>query len=103
MYGGHGCGKFYSSEYTRIEKHHSDNSPKRGYTPEQVEAGYEAMGRVFGSYSTLLFLEKNTPYKRDEIYRWTVAEVKHNLRYIAWENETAMKHSEILEKKRKKP
>lgn len=103
MYGGHGCGKFYVSEYSRIEKHHADNLPKRGYTADQIEAGFERLGKVFGIYGTLLFVEKNTPFTREEILKWTVAEFKHNLRYIAWCNETEQRYGEVLEKKRKKP
>lgn len=102
MYGGHGDRKFYCSEYSRIEKHHAANSPKTGYTAEQIEAGFEKLSKAFGSYGTLLFLEKETPFKRSEILSWTVAEVKHNMRYISWLNETHKLHGEILEKKRKK-
>jgi hypothetical protein len=47
-------------------------------------------------------MEKNTPFTREAIYRWTVAEFKHNLRYIAWCNEIDRRYGEILEKKRKK-
>ena len=103
MYGGHGCGKFYLSEYQRIEKHHAANSPTGGFTPEQVEAGYEKLFKVFGIYGTVLFLEKNTAIPRQEIYRWSVAEFKHNLRHIAWSNEVDRRYNEILEKKKKKP
>lgn len=47
-------------------------------------------------------MEKETPYKRSELLEWSVAEFKHNLRYIAWRAHTDKKLAEIMDKKRKK-
>ena len=102
-YGGAGCGKFYASEYSRIERHHADNTPASGFTPDQLEAGYEKLNRTFGFFGILVFLEKETSTPREKILKWSVAEFKLNLRYIAWTNEINKRYGEILEKKRKKP
>jgi len=100
MYGGLGDRKFYIGEVARIEQWHSSNLPPQGYTPEQTEAGYERLATKFGFYSTLLFMEKVTPFKRTELLEWTVEEFKHNLRYIAWQGYTNDKYEEIMKKKK---
>ena len=100
MYGGHGHRKFYISEVTRIEAKHKSALPPGGYTPQQVEAGYDKLAANFGFYHTLLFMEKVTPYKRTELLEWTVMEFKHNLRYIAWQNYTDEKYRDIVSNKK---
>ena len=98
MLGGNGSGKFYVTEINRIEGEHKANLPPGGYTPQQIQAGYDRLGKTFGFYRTLLFMEKQTPYKRHELLNWTVAEFMFNLRYISWENETEKKYKEIMSK-----
>lgn len=99
MYGGPGNRKFYISEVKRIESWHSAQMPPGGYTPEQVEAGYEKVAKAFGFSYTLRFMEKNTPYKRAEILEWPIVNLKSMLQVIAWENYTDRQYAEIMKKK----
>jgi hypothetical protein len=101
MHGGLGNRKFYLAEIDRIEASQSRLLPKTSYTSEEIEAGIDKLAKAFGFYGTLLFMEKATPYKRDELLMWTVEEFNSNLTYIAWENEKAKKLQEIKERKRK--
>ena len=100
MLGGRGCGKFYISEVKRVEEWHTSNIAPGGYTAEQIEAGYEALAKKFGFYHTLLYLEKTTGHKRAELLEWSVAEFKHNLRYLSWQAYTNEKYDEIMRKKK---
>ena len=102
MFGGPGNRKFYVSEIDRIEKSFSDKSPKTALTPEEIEAGYQKLAGSFGFYRTLLFMEKKTPYKRDELLKWSVQQFKHNLLFLSWESFTDQRYQDILEKKHKK-
>ena len=101
MWGGLGNRKFYVTEIDRIERKWSDQSPKSKLTNEEIEAGYDRLAKTFGFYRTLLFMEKKTPYKRDELLKWSVQKFKHNLLFLSWESYTDQKFSEILEKKKK--
>lgn len=100
MYGGRGPGKFYCMEVRRIEDNASADLPKSGYTPEQIEAGFDKLAKAFGFYSTLLFMESSTPYKRDELLKWTVNEFKFNLKYLAWKSHMDNKLAEIMKRKK---
>ena len=93
MYGGHGYRKFYSSEITRIEEKHKRSLPPGGYTPQQIEAGYDRLSKAFGFYHTLLFMEEKTPFTRKELLSWSVAEFNYNLTHIAWRSFTDEKYS----------
>src|SRR5438309_800558 len=101
MHGGLGRGKFYIGEVSRIESWHSENLPPSGYTPEQIEAGFERLANKFDFYHTLLYMEKVTPYKRTELLEWSVMDFKFNLRYLAWQGWTNEQYQKIMEKKRK--
>lgn len=99
MRGGLGCRKFYVEEARRIESNLKANLPPGGYTAEEIEAGYQRLSDKFGFYSTLLFMEKETPYRRHELLGWKVSEFYMNLTYIAWQNYTAKKYGEIMKRK----
>lgn len=101
MWGGHGHRKFYTAEVLKIEEVRIKNLPKSNYTDSQIEAGFEKLQRTFGFFSTLLYMEKETPYKRDEILNWTVAEFNTNFAYIAWHNHIMGKYQDILKANKK--
>ncbi len=100
MRGGLGSGKFYVSEVGRIEQNHAANLPPTGYTDEQIQAGYEKLAKSFGFYSTLLFMEKQTPFTRDQLLEWTVRDFKFNLRYISWKNHIDEEYAKIMRDKK---
>ena len=102
MSGGTWHRKFYIGEVDRIEQSFASRSPKTTLTDQEIEAGYDRLAKSFGFYRTLLFMEKKTPYKRDELLKWTVQQFKHNLLFLSWESYTDQKYSEILERKHKK-
>ena len=45
-------------------------------------------------------MEKVTPFTRKELLEWTVEEFKYNLRYVAWQNYTDEKYSDIMKRKK---
>lgn len=96
MYGGHGRRKFYLDEVGRIEEEREKTLPRSGYTDAQIEAGFKRLAEQAGFLATLRFMEKSTPYKRDELLKWTVAEFYVEFWYIAWENHMTKKYGEIL-------
>ena len=100
MLGGAGRGKFYVSEVGRIEQAHAANLPPSGYTDQQIEAGYEKLAKSFGFYATLLFMEKQTPYTRDQLLGWTVRDFKFNLRYISWKGHVDEAYAKIMKEKK---
>ena len=102
MRGGRGSGKFYVTEIDRIEESWSKRYPKSKLTDEEIEAGYDRLARTFGFYRTLLFMEKATPFNRQELLKWSVEDFKYNHLYLSWESHTAEKHSKILSDKVKK-
>ena len=95
MFGGHGYRKFYITEVNRIEKGHVEQLPPGGYTKEQIEAGFDKLAKSFGFFHTLRYLEEVTPFKREELLAWSIAEFKFELRYWAWKNHVDKKYSEI--------
>lgn len=99
MRGGHRHGGFYLGEVKRVEESYALRFPKFEYTPQQVQAGYAKLDQSFGFARTLRYLESQTPYKRDELVRWSVAEFKYELLQIAWDNFTERKYDEIMKKK----
>ena len=101
MYGGHGCRGFYAGEIDRIETARLVTLPHSAYTDSQIQAGFERLARVYGFYGTLLFMEKSTPYRRDELVRWTVAEFNTNFAYIANHNFIMEKYEQILKDNKK--
>ena len=101
MYGGHGRWKFYIGEVDRIESARVKNLPKSEYTDAQIQAGFEKLASKFGFFGTLLFMEKETPYKRHELLNWTVAEFYTNFAYIAWHNHMTKKYRQILKDTKK--
>lgn len=99
MYGGRGCGKFYFNEVDRIETDHRSKLPKTGgYTPEEVAAGFKGLVDKYGIYGTLLYLEKETPFDRNEITQMSVYEVYYNIRYLADYGAVMRKYGEIMKK-----
>lgn len=102
MRGGLGYRKFYYSEVKRIEEAYKKSLPLGGYTPEEMEAGYQRLADQFGFFSTLLFMEKETPYTRDELLEWPVGKFQYNLCYIAWKNYIDKKYGDIIKKKGEK-
>lgn len=101
MYGGHGHRKFYLSEVDRVESARIANLPKSEYTDAQIQAGFEKLARAYGFFGTLLYMEKETPYRRHELLEWTVAEFYTNFAYIAWQNHLSKKYRQILKDTKK--
>ncbi len=99
MWGGHGHRKFYLNEADRIERERIANLPKGGYSDAQIEAGFERLQRTFGFLGTLLYMEKETPYKRHELLLWSVAEFNTNFAYLAWHGHFMEKYAEIQKRK----
>ena len=99
MCGGLGCGKFFIDEVARIESQHRSKLPKSSYTPEELEAGFERLAKSFGVYGTLLYLEKETKYKLEEIEQKSVYEIYHRLQYLAWYNHTVSEYQKIQDRK----
>lgn len=100
MWGGHGNRKFYPQEVKRIEEQLKQSLPVGGYSPKEIEAGYQKLANQFGFFGTLLFMEKETPYKRDELLKWSVGEFHLNLSYIAWRNKVEKRYSELINEKK---
>ena len=46
-------------------------------------------------------MEKETPYKRDDLLKWTVAEFNTEFAYLAWHNYFMDKYQEILKASKK--
>lgn len=101
MWGGHGDRKFYLDEVDRIESARIAQLPKSNYTDAQIQAGFERIQRTFGFYSTLLYMENSTSYKRDELLMWTVAEFYTNFAYLAWTSHALEKYHQILKDSKK--
>ena len=102
MFGGRGCGKFYITEVNRIEDKWAKEYPKTQLTSEELEAGYGRLSKTFGFYRTLLFMEKATPFNRNELLKWSVLDFKYNHLYLSWESYTGEKLNKILSDKAKK-
>lgn len=102
MRGGHGHRKFFLSETNRIETEFKKNLPPSKYSAEEIQAGFDKLSGAYGFYGTLLFMEKETPYNRDELERWSVKRFKGNVLYLAlWSHARRLK-DEALEAKRKR-
>jgi len=102
MYGGLGCGKFYLNEVDRIEIDHRGKLPKSGgYTDQEIQAGFKGLADKYGHYATLLYLEKETPFNRNQIIEMSVYEVYHNIRYIADYNAVTKKYFDIMNPNRR--
>lgn len=100
MRGGHGNRKFYRYEVDRIESFYQSQYPKStGYTTQEIEAGFESLAKQFGFFHTLLFMEAQTPYNRDQLEKWTVAEFKNNLLYLAHHGKVMKRYQELINKK----
>ena len=84
----------YMREVERIEDKWGKLFPKSGYSAEQIAAGYKQVDEYFKFYGTLMFMESSLPFKREELLKWTVADFKYNLLYLAWKGEAAKKYSE---------
>lgn len=100
MYGGLGHRKFYRNEVIKYESEWRKKFPPNSYTSEEMQAGFDKLAKAVGFYGTILFMEKETPYNRDELERWEIVKFKTNLWYIAWQNFTQKKYSEIIKKKK---
>ena len=72
-----------------------------GTVVANLVGGY-LIGLAFGFFSTLLFMEKETPYTRDELLEWPVGKFQYNLCYIAWKNYIDKKYGDIIKKKGEK-
>jgi len=97
----------YIREVERIEDKWGKLYPQSGYSAEQLAAGYKQVDEYFKFYGTLMFMESSTPFKREELLKWTVADFKYNLLYLSWKGEVAKKYSEgqaakVREKTKKK-
>lgn len=46
-------------------------------------------------------MEKETPYRRDELLKWTVAEFYTNFAYIAWQGKIMKDYQRILKDTKK--
>ena len=102
MWGGHGHRKFYLAEVSRIDQRHQSQIVKSEYTNDEIQAGFDRLGQKFGFYGTLLYLEKETPFNRKELLKWSVAEFNYNLVYLSHYNNTIKKYQEILDLKLKR-
>lgn len=100
MSGGTWHRKFYISEIDRIELQHRSRLPPAGYTPEELQAGFDRMATSFGFYSTLLYMEKETGYKRKELLEWSVYDFNYNIVYLAHRTATVKRYSEIMRNKK---
>ena len=83
MYGGHGNRKFYIAEVSRIDRQHSERVSKSTYSDEEIQAGFQNLSEAFGFYGTLLFMEKETPFNRDELLGWSVNKFNQNIVYLS--------------------
>lgn len=101
MRGGLGHRKFYLNELGRIESARVEKLPKTSYTDAQIEAGFEKLQRTFGFLGTLRHMEKETPYKRDELLKWSVAEFHTEFMYLAWESKIMKDYGRILKATKK--
>lgn len=45
-------------------------------------------------------MEKETPFNRNELLKWTVKEFKGNLIYIAWQNAAQKRYQDIVSKRK---
>ncbi len=99
MRGGRGYRKFYLAEVSRIDQWHQSQIAPSNYTNEEVLAGFDRLSEKFGFYSTLLYMEKETPYRRDELLKWSVSEFNYNLVFLSWNNYTVKKYHEVLNSK----
>lgn len=102
MYGGHGHRKFYVTEVNRVEEQHQAKLPDSKLSMAELQAGFKELADDFGSYSTLLYLEKETGYKRSELENWTVYAFNFNLQYLARQAACQKKYSEIMNRPKKK-
>lgn len=94
-----GTVQHYLKQIERIEEKWKKLFPQGGYTPEQINAGYQQMDEFFGFFGTLLYMEESTKYSRDDLLKWTVAEFKYNLLYLARRNEAGKKYSDAQSEK----
>lgn len=99
MYGGHGYRKFYLSEIGRIDDRYQSQVAPSKYSNEEVLAGFDRLAEKFGFYSTLLYMEKETPFNRKELLEWSVSEFNYNLVYLSHYNATIKRYQEALNKK----
>ena len=83
MRGGHGHRKFFLSEVSRLEVEFKNQLPPSKYSAEEIQAGFDKLAQGYGFYGTLLYLEKETPFTRDELERWSVKRFKGNVLYLA--------------------
>ena len=76
---------------------HQANLPKSSYSNAETEAGIPNVAKAYGFLSTLVYLEKETPYKRDELTKWTVFAFHKNLRYLSNHAAALKRYNEIME------
>ena len=100
MRGGHGHRKFYLIEIGRIDDRHQKQVAESKYSNEEVLAGFDRLAEKFGFYSTLLYMEKETPFNRKELLNWSVSEFNFNVVYLSHYNATVKRYQEILNKKK---
>ena len=101
MRGGHGHRQFFLRVTDRIEAEFKRELPPSQYSPEEIQAGFDKLSSAYGFYGTLLFLEKETPYNRDELERWSVKRFKANVLYLARWAYARNEKDKLLEAKRK--
>lgn len=83
----------YLKEQERIDQKWTDAFPKIAYKADEVNSGFKALGDFFGFAHTLFYVESQCPYKRDELVKWSVAEFKYYLLYLARKSEATEKYS----------
>ena len=102
MRGGHGHRKFFLSQTDRIEAEFKSQLPPSQYSAEEIQAGFDKITGAYGFYGTLLFMEKETPFNRDQLERWEVKKFKANVLYLARWNHARNEKDKLMEAKRKK-
>ncbi len=100
MYGGHGNRKFYVTEIHRIETEHKNRLPKSRISDEEIQAGFERLNTKYGFFSTLNHLEKELPFTRDQIERWSVREFHYQVEYLRDLGEVTKRYSDIITKRK---
>lgn len=100
MFGGLGHRKFYVNEIDRLESEHREKLPGSKYTNEEIQAGFDRLANAFGFYGTLLYMEKETGFKRKELENWTVYEFNANIQYLAWQAKAIKDYHDIMTKKK---
>lgn len=95
MRGGLGHRKFLFDEISRVEDGYRSQLEPVEYSEKELAAGYDKLGKKFGSFNTIKILESETPFTRYQIVKMTVSEIHMELIYLNHRNAAQKRYDSL--------